>query len=44
MKRIATLLALAAAPLLPLKATAEHFTEGKQVPGSTEQLKAGDFT
>lgn len=36
------LLSLIAATL-PLVALAEHFTEGKQVPPTTEKLKAGDF-
>ena len=34
---------LTASALLQLSAPAETFTEGKQVPPSTEKLKAGDF-
>lgn len=43
MKRTAALLTLTVASMFPLAAFAEHFTEGKQVPPTTEKLKAGDF-
>lgn len=42
-RALTALLISTTAALLPLPVSAEHFTEGKQVPPTTEKLNPGDF-